>query len=544
MGRLRIFSGMVTGLHQLGYKAQLASICAILWTLPLHAQFTTLDGFLQRSVDAGNLSAEDADMILAHVELAGWPTSPYEANAIKGLAAGSGAWLAQQPEWRAISTGTAGASDRHRLAVRSDGIWKGGQGLANSLRIGRSGNWAFRWDRSGVNHHHFAGHALLGKSSGRFSGWRLLLGDHVLQWGQGVVGGSASAFDGLRSPTAVVRSTRWVAPMASGESMVTRRGAAAWWDRGRWRAAISQHAGAGKSRLAGTVAHRWDRARLGVAGEVGGGGRWIAGAHGRWNDGPWVVAGEWAGFRGGTAHRLGVVRTTSEHFDVFASWNRGHAGHPGRDWGRTGLDGDGSAWMVGWNWRHPAARRDHTWAALRRDGEGLWRFDLEWVHRQAVASGGGQWTARFRFDLPERPAAWHLGYKWSDEAGFRVRLRWDGRWDPWDAEGRGQVLGCVLGHHPEGAGWSWDLSLLRSDLRPNAQPVYALEPGARGWRTAALRGATTRIVVAGKCRWGKLTGRWSGVWGQSLDSERWGSGAGAGEGANRFGLDVRLSYAL
>lgn len=519
------------------------AVVSVLWVAqPTLAQFTTLDGFLQRGVQAGNLSAEDADLVWSHVELSGWPTSPYEANAIRGLTPGVGAWLSLQPEWRAVCAGAPMSSDRQRLTFRSDGLWKKGDGLATSLRIGRTGSWALRWDRSATGQPHLSGQALLQKSSGRFSGWRLLLGDHVLQWGQGLIGGSASAFDGLRSPTAVVRSTRWVAPMASGESMVTRRGVAAWWDRGRWRAAWSQHAEADAYRFAGTLQRRWAHARLGVAGEAGHGGRWIVGGNGQWSDGPWVAAGEWAVFQGGTAHRLGVVRTMSVDFDVFASWNKGHAGHPGREWGRTGLDQEGSAWMVGWNWKHPDTRRDHTWAALRRDGAGAWRFDLEWVHRQTTSGGGGQWTARFRFDLPERPATWHLGYAWTDEEGFRVRLRWDGRWDPWDAEGRGQAVGCVLGHHPEGRGWAWDLSWLRSDLRPNAQPVYALEPGARGWRTAALRGATHRLVVSGKCRWGKWTGRWSGVWAQSLDSEGWGSGGGAG--ANRFGLDVRLSYAL
>ena len=517
-------------------------IAALLSAPQLLAQFTTLDGFLQRSVESGLLRAEDADMIASHVELAGWPTSPYEANAIRGLADGVGAWLAMQPEWRAVCAASPMSSDRQRLSLRTDVVWKYSDGMANSCRIGRSGSWALRWDRSAAGERHVAGHALLQKAAGRFSGWRLLLGDHVLQWGQGVVGGSASAFDGLRSPTAVVRSTRWVAPMASGEGMITRRGAAAWWDRGRWRAAISQHAGAGASRLASTMEHRWAHARLGVAGEAGRDGRWIAGWHGQWTDGPWVAAGEWAAFRGGTAHRMGVVRTMSEHFDVFASWNQGHDGHPGRVWGRTGLDGEGAAWMVGWNWKHPAARHDHTWAALRRDGAGDWRFDLEWVRRQPAS--GGQWTARFRFDLPDRPVAWHLGYKWDSEEGFRVRLRWDGRWDPWDAAGRGQAMGCILGHHPEGEKWSWDLSILRSDLRPNAQPVYALEPGARGWRTAALRGATTRLVISGKFSRSRWTGRFSGVWAQSLDSERWGGWAGTGVGSERFGLDLRLSYAL
>ena len=105
-------------------------------------------------------------------------------------------------------------------------------------------------------------------------------------------------------------------------------------------------------------------------------------------------------------------------------------------------------------------------------------------------------------------------------------------------------MGCILGHHPAGEKWSWDLSILRSDLRPNAQPVYALEPGARGWRTAALRGATTRLVFSGKFSRSRWTGRFSGLWAQSLDSERWGVGAGTGVGSERFGLDLRLSYAL
>lgn len=527
---------------------------AVLWACILWAalpgvvsgQFTSLEGFMLRSIEAGDLRPGDADAIQFHIDLHGWPKSVFEASAIDGLSAEAAAWLSVQPEWRALCQPGPGGPSGPRLQARADFradpqpvASDPASPLHSSFRIGRSGVWALRRDEVPGAGPHWSGHLLHRPQRTGLKGWQMLVGDHVLQWGQGLVGGTSSAFDGLRTPTAVLPSTRWVAPMASGPSLTVRRGAAAWWQTGPTRIALSsaRASEAGWHHAAALQRHKpnghWGAAMSKTATALSTDG-WMGSTFFEQRMQAWIVAGEWAAFQGGWGSRLGAVLTLSAHLDAFAKWSRGHALHPGKWEGRTDLDPAGSQWMLGWHWKHPESRKGRTWVAFQKRPNAPWRLDLEWVHHH----GGAQWTGRGRFTFPDTPAQWHLGYR-RDVNGYRFRWRWDVRWDPWQASATGMALAFIAGLHPEGSPWACDIAVMRGHLGMDAPAVYVLEPAARGWRTIALRGESSRLTLVGRWKGRHLTLRGSMHWAQTHSAPSWGEG-----GADRFGLDLRLSYAM
>ena len=518
-------------------------VVSLVWTsASLSGQFNLLESTLNRWVVDGWLNVEQAEAISTHIQLHGSPSSPYEAYAISGLSRETGDWLAGQEEWKLLCATSEPMTRDKGIAVRLDSdtrtasrkeVLEDISPTAWSFRATRSGTWALRCDRSRdvSNPFHIAGHAILRPFRQTFPNLKLLLGDYAHHWGQGASIGVSSLFDGLRSPVAVLRSSRWVVPMSSGPSVEPRSGAVMWsetdrsarvlgFDRGRWSGLWTSSAGPFKWGLLGQIqpAHPLQ-----------------LGAFADWARGNWIFGAEATGFPGGWAGRLGAVGTLHKHVDVFIRWNRGHVAHPGRSWGESGLDPAGMELWLGWEWRHPGTRHDKTWCAFKRSVDGVWRFESEWRHRTSL-----RWdlTFRQRWIAPDEPWSFQWAFRKDDEeAGIRKRFRFDAIRDGPNWGTAGTVL---LGLHGK---VKWDVGWTVCRSGPSNASFYLLLPSARGWSTTYFSGNVSRFVLNARVqtgRWGSLSA--SGHWGTRNDDWQWGDGGDGVEGSNRFGLQIRLAF--
>lgn len=502
------------------------------------AQLERLDGFLRRSIDAAELSMKDADCIRTHVVVHGWPTSIYEANVMTCLDREVTRWLAVQPEWANLCSGLSKSS--RNGTFRMD--WRHRTGVSQSfhLRAGHPGAWMLRWMPNPMGSRGLAGHAIHRVHGGIFHGWRILAGDHSLQWGQGVVAQTSSMFKGLRSPVSVIRSAQLVIPQSSGTSVFKRSGWAAWWQSQDGRRFALSH---NLSNLTPTIAmnfeHKHAHGHWGFTTELGRKPqpRAIWSGHGEWHERGWVVASEFAYFRSGWAGHLGLIRTCSSSFDVFARIRKGHETHPGRIW-KTLTDPHGVAFMAGWQWAHPLPSRGRSWGALHCSPNGDCRFELEWTHIKT----SGRWTARARLPMFAAPLEGHVSWR-RDREALRFRCRADVRVES-TKEANGWLFGCIFGAHPEGVSWGWDVSWMRSHLAPSSSPVYVLEPGARGWSASAYRGQMTKVNASMGWRVGDLSAHLSAWWAQRLDAASWTDSTTDLTSPHRFQFDMRLNYSL
>ena len=513
------------------------------WTSSsLSGQFNLLESTLSRWVNDGALTTDQAETITAHIQLHGAPSSPYEAYAISGLDSSTANWLAVQSDWKLLCAASSEASGGQGLAIRLDSDTRTATRreaaeyvlpTAWSIRIQRSGAWTLRLDpsRSDPEKIHVAGHAIFRPFRRSFPGLKLLVGDHAFHWGQGASIGVSSLFDGLRSPVAVLRNSRWVVPMGAGPSVEPRSGVVLWseaeggarvlgFDHGRW---------------TGLWMRKSEGIGWGVLGQIHPHHPHLLGTFVKGALGNWVFGAEATGFPGGWSGRLGAVGTLHKHVDVFVRWNRGHAAHPGRSWGETGLDPDGVEMWMGWEWRHPQTRQDKTWCAFKRSADGVWRFETEWRHRTAL-----RWdlTFRQRWISPDDPWSLQLAFRRDDEdAGIRKRFRLDAIREGahWGTAGT-----ALLGFHGK---VKWDVGWTVCRSGDTGAAFYLLLPRARGWSTQYFSGNVSRFVVNARLkvgRKGSLSA--SGHWGTRSDDWQWGDGADGVEGSNRFGLQIRLAF--
>lgn len=509
----------------------------------LWGQFNLLESTLSRWVSDGSLTTDQAETISVHIQLHGAPSSPYEAYAISGLDSSTGDWLATQVDWKLLCAASADDSHDRGMTIRLDSDTRTATRKETAedlpptswnLRAQRSGAWALRLDRSSSaasQDIHVAGHLIFHPFRASFPRLKLLLGDHAFHWGQGASVGVSSLFDGLRSPVAVLRNSRWVVPMAAGPSVEPRSGVVLWSETDE-RAGVL---GFDQGRWSGLWMKNWDGIDWGVLGQIQPHHSHLFGTFAKGALGNWVFGAEASGFPGGWAGRLGAVGTLHKYLDVFVRWNRGHEAHPGRRWGETGLDPDGVEMWMGWEWRHPHTRNDKTWCAFKRSSDGVWRFESEWRHRTHL-----RWdlTFRQRWISPDDPWSLQLAFRRDDEdAGLRKRFRLDAIRDGpnWGTAGT-----ALLGFHGK-VKWDVGWTVCRSGDANAA--FYLLLPSARGWSTQYFSGNVSRFVVNARVRTGRMGSlSASGHWGTRSDDWQWGDGADGVEGSNRFGLQIRLAF--
>lgn len=530
--------------------------------LAVHAAAQIPDGTLAQWVEQGVLTPEEAVAVEEHIAHVGFPVSKEEVAAIPGLSAASASRLSADPQWvRWASAAVAGQRNRLRLLwdadfqsrrLPADSVAGPRYGLG--FRAQRSGHWGLRFDRgageSGVDH--VAGFVVAPAVRGIQTVW----GDHVIRWGQGLVGWSASAFDGMRSATAAQRLTQPVRPVLAGDALPVRRGVALRAPQPAGDLVLSCDVGAREARVEGGVPVTWYRdgqhrtptergrttvrpLRLALLCERG---PW--GLTTEWGllNGTWSgLAGlhttlhrpqtRWAAELAATPHQLGCalgcIATLSATADGFLRWERPLPDHPGARWGDVRSATPVVQWgvqshrprvahFVRWEWRSSALRWEHQSQWTPRRGH---RYRLR-------TQGGAQW---------ERAAA---------------EARWDGHpcsMRCWVQAGRGGgvAAGLLWGWevHPDRpkwrVGWAW------GELPPGEQAYY-LEPNARAWQTAVLSGAASRRWVQGSWKIGrhwKLAASWSHVERRDVEVLP-GSGPWRWEGNARSEWRVRLAYAM
>lgn len=520
------------------------------------------EGALANWVEQGVLSPEEAVAVEEHIAHVGFPVTKEEVAAISGLSAAAAERLASDPLWMRWSS-TEAAGQRSRLTVLWDADFQSrrrptdsvaGPGYGIGLRAQRAGHWGLRLDRgageSGIDH--VAGFVV----APTVRGVQTILGDHVIRWGQGLVGWSASAFDGMRSATAAQRLTQPVRPVLAGDALAVRRGLALRIPQPSGNLVLSCDIGGREARLEGGLPVTWyrdgqhrtpsERGRTPVRPLR------FALLH---QHGPWGLTtewghlnGRWSGLAGlhATAHRpqsrwaaelaasprhlgwaLGCIATLSARVDGFFRWERPMPEHPAEQWG------DARSSTPTWHWgaqsRTPQSAHFFRWQ---------WRNTLlTWEHQS-------QWTPRrrHRYRLRTQGAA-----GWEQAA---IEGRWDGTpcsircWVQIDRQG-GKAAGVLWSWdvHPNlpkwRVGWAW------GDLAPGEQAHY-LEPNARAWQTAVLSGASARRWVQGSWKWGhhwKVSASWSHLERHDVQVLP-ASGPWEWRGNARSEWRVRLAYAM
>lgn len=504
------------------------------------------EGVVAQWVESGRLSEGEGFALLAHLEATGLPRLPGEAHAVAGLSRESAQMLEQEAQWIRWCTASgearagSGSGARFRAALLAGGVspqqagvrtgeWVG-PGWGQSVRLGRSGAWAFRCDRGagerGVDH--VAGHVTLQRGP-----IRGLLGDHVIRWGQGLVGWSSSAYDGVRDPTVVHAMTRWVVPLSAGDALPVRRGLAAWREEGPWQWAVTgslarlalrwedgqpatwyrdglhrteaqrSRATTRVPRLAAAVAHQAPGGlRWGLAAELGRAGLppgpvtpWTGLAScfatGNWASLRW--GGEAAAFPGGWRTRAGAIFSDGPARDAFVGLSAGEGTHPGTGWGDAAVPAPGPEAVAGMLWRHPGKNRGRLWIRATWEPTGS-SWEGEWRRNLRTPSGPLECRLLLRGDPAHRLAREvRAEAHWEHPEGLRFR-----GWIQAAPSGPGLRGswggGAVGGWHPTGGPWDVDVVWVVHRLEPGVL-WFRLQPEAARWTSSVLSGAGTRWGV-------------------------------------------------
>ncbi len=536
--------------------------------LPVVSWGQVWEGAAGRLVESGTLSVEEAAALEEYLEASGLPVSVEEAAAIPGLSPESAARLMAEPLWvRWVQSGHQ-APSRSRIRMTWDARRALGLLPADSMaggplgwgfRAQRSGHWALRCDRgpgeSGVDH--VAGFVVAPSVQGVKSIW----GDHVIRWGQGLVGWSSSAYDGMRSATAAQRMTQEVRPVLAGDALPVRRGVAASTAMWGGQTVASLDAGAREVRLeqglpatwyrdgqhrteAERNRHRirpvrlallWHRSQAdrgwGVATEWGklpnAPPEGIVGVHGYRNFSASRWVGEAAWSEGGWSGVVGGIWTWSSGLDVFVRGERHAPHHPGSNWGDVRPAG---GTVCSWGWEHRGKRLDQfarwEWNGERMQVEAQTQFTLRRKERLTLRA--------------QRSESWHLLAEYRmDRGAWGFRL-----WGQIIPQ-QGSAGGLMWSWQSAPAWPRWRVGWSRSNLAPGVL-VYRLEPNAQAWQTATLSGSGQRWWLQGTWKWNR---HWKCAASASMmqredlwtlaDSWPW-----QWRGAMRGEVRVRLSYAL
>lgn len=578
------------------------------WAFDLRAQgqgevlADRIEGTIAQWVEDGWLTGLEGEALLSHLTQTGWPRALAEAHAVPGLSPAAAARLEQEPGWArwvALATSPAAAS-RFRMSWVMEGVMEPMEGAQQgswagppwglSWRLGRSRVWSLRLDRGAGEQglDHVAGYVTLRPRS-----WQMLLGDHSIRWGQGLVGWSSSAFDGVRDPTVVHAMTRWVVPMAAGDGLLGRRGLALWRETGRWQWALSASAPKRELRWEGGEPAAWyregwhrtevernresvrvprvavavasplwrSRMKMGGAmewGQVGWGSAqaWGEGVVGSvWAQGmrhAWRWGGEICAFEGGWRGRAGLLLSEGEQRDYFVRCWAGAGMHPALRWGEAEAPDPGTECLAGFLWKHPGKRMGRFW--LRGGWEqGASTWEAEWRRKfrpeKLLKTGSGEWRVLVKGLGGASSAGLQvLGEgTWEHREGMRVKV-WaqgelgGGHWDEDLSWGRGG--GVVLGWHPPEGAWDVDGLLWIHELEPG-MVWYRLQPEALRWSSTVLTGEAVR--------WGCCVRRELGKKGEisvsgsriERSAVRWqGSDATRTQGAQRHTWQVHFAFAL
>lgn len=540
----------------------------MLAALPLVCSAQVWEGAAGRLVESGTLSVEEAAALEEYLDASGLPVSLEEAAAIPGLSLAASERLMADPIWARWVQSGQDAPSRSRLrmtwdARRSFGLLPAdalaGGPLGWGFRAQRSGFWALRCDRGpgevGVDH--VAGFVVAPALWGVKTVW----GDHVIRWGQGLVGWSSSAYDGMRSVTSAQRMTQAVRPVVAGDALPVRRGVAASMAFLGGQAVASLDAGVREVRLEQGMPvtwyrdgqhrteeernrHRvrpiraallWHRSQAdrgwGLATEwgklPGGPITGIAGVHGYRNFAASRWVGEVAWSPGGLSWVCGAIWTWSPELDVFLRWERHAPTHPASDWGDVRPSG-GTA--CSWGWEHRGKRMDQF---------------ARWEWNGEAMKGEAQTQIAFR-----RKERLTLRAQRSQSWRFLAEYRLDR--DGWGVRFWGQILpeqgsagGLMWTWQPVPAGLSWRIGWSRSHLEPGAL-VYRLEPNAQAWQTSTMSGRGQRWWVQATWKWNR---HWKCAASASVmhREDLWvlaDSGPWQWRGVARGEVRVRLSYAL
>jgi hypothetical protein len=540
----------------------------LLLLLPAGCWGQVWEGAAGRWVESGVLSVDESAALEEYLEASGLPVSLEEAAAIPGLSREAAARLMAEPLWaRWVQSGQQ-APSRSRLRLtwdvrRAVGVLPG-DGLAGGpvgwgFRAQRSNHWALRCDRgpgeSGVDH--VAGFVRAPTVWGVKSVW----GDHVIRWGQGLVGWSSSAYDGMRSATSAQRMTQEVRPVLAGDALPVRRGCAASTAVWGGQAVASLDAGGREARLEHgapvtwyrdgqhrteaernrhqirplRVALLWHRAQAdrgwGVATEWGklpsAPFQGIVGVHGHRNFSAsrWVCEAAWSS--GGWSGVVGAIWTWSPQLDAFVRVERNAPYHPGLNWGDVRPEGGA---LCSWGWERRGDQMDQ-FARWEWNGE---QMKVE-AQTQIALRKKERVTLRFQSAEDSRILAEYR----MERAFWGVRI--------WSQIilGQGAAGGLMWNWQPFAVGPVWRVGWSRSHLASGAL-VYRLEPNAQAWQTAAMSGHGQRWWVQGTWKWNR---HWKcGVSAFAMHREDlWvlpDSGPWRWRGSTRGEVRVRLSYAM
>lgn len=519
----------------------------------------------------GVLSAEEALAVEAHIESSGWPSSKEEVAAIAGLSIRSATALMADQRWRRWVFSQQEVNVRSRLQLDWDVDWVHGRQPLDSvvgpaygtgLKIYRSAHWGLRLDRGAGEKgcDHVGGFVVLP----RLRGVEAILGDHVIRWGQGLVGWNASPFDGLRSATSVQQVTQSVRPILSGDALHVRRGMAfrvplqgrefvfsldagqrevllsegqpvTWYRDGQHRTwAECNRAVVRPLRLAAAMKTKTQRGAWGIAAESGR----IIGRSSEWSGFGGIhferdyprsrFAGEWIMTPGSWAGLLGWIIPWTKHIDGFIQFRQSPANHPALGWGELrgtndrqfmwGMEAQGLKWdhFLRWNWNP----EELEW-------EGLSRFKLNRQTQAMARVQGAEGLQNLLLEFKRDEELW--GVKVWAHFTFPKGQAWGVLW----------FLQSASGH------WKWNAGCSMGEL-PTGQLIHRLEPNARSWQTTVLTGISERWWM--KIRW-KVNPHWKLAASVAVlhRADAWklpDSGPWRFDSNNRCDLRMRVSYAL
>ncbi len=135
--------------------------------------------FLARAVDGGDVSPSGAEAIALHVSQHGAPQAPEEAWRVEGLSPRERDWLAASEEWHELCRWTA--PSRRRSIYGSHTATRN---VGSEWSAKREWRWHAGSIRGQIQHADSLKASGSWKKTGR--GWTWVLGDHALNWGQGL----------------------------------------------------------------------------------------------------------------------------------------------------------------------------------------------------------------------------------------------------------------------------------------------------------------------------------------------------------------------